>query len=149
MRGVFLSVIAAVLLTAAGAYAHHSYGATYDTGKEIKLEGKLVQFVYRNPHSFVHVQAPDADGVMHRWSVEWAGTAQLDNTGVPLVELLVTGGLCTSKGQARKDIEGGGVYLNNVRESNFQRAVGGGDLLFGKHLLLRKGKRNYVVLTAL
>ena len=74
---------------------------------------------------------------------------QLDNTGVPLVELLVTGGLCTSKGQARKDIEGGGVYLNNVRESNFQRAVAGGDLLFGKHLLLRKGKRNYVVLTAL
>jgi hypothetical protein len=65
MRGVFLSVIAAVLLTAAGAYAHHSYGATYDTGKEIKLEGKLVQFVYRNPHSFVHVQAPDADAVMH------------------------------------------------------------------------------------
>ena len=89
MRGVFLSVIAAVLLTAAGAYAHHSYGATYDTGKEIKLEGKLVQFVYRNPHSFVHVQAPDADGVMHRWSVEWAGTAQLDNTGVKRESLKV------------------------------------------------------------
>ncbi len=74
---------------------------------------------------------------------------QLDGTGLPLVELLVTGGLCASKGQARKDIEGGGVYLNNVRESNFQRAVAGNDLLFGKHLLLRKGKRNYVVLTAL
>ena len=82
MRGVFLSVVAAVLLTGAAAYAHHSYGATYDTSKEIKLEGKLVQFVYRNPHSFVHVQAPDQDGVMQRWSVEWAGTAQLDNTGV-------------------------------------------------------------------
>jgi tyrosyl-tRNA synthetase len=73
---------------------------------------------------------------------------QLDGTGIPLIELLVTGGLCTSKGQARKDIEGGGVYLNNVREGNFQRAVAGGDLLFQKHLLLRKGKRNYVVLTA-
>ena len=73
---------------------------------------------------------------------------QLDGAGLPLVELLVTGGLCTSKGQARKDIEGGGVYLNNVRESNFQRALAGNDLLFGKHLLLRKGKRNYVVLTA-
>jgi tyrosyl-tRNA synthetase len=73
---------------------------------------------------------------------------QFDGTGAPLVELLVVGGLCTSKGQARKDIEGGGVYLNNVREGNFQRAVASGDLLFGKHLLLRKGKRNYVVLTA-
>ena len=56
--------------------------------------------------------------------------------------------LAVSKGQARKDIEGGGAYLNNVRDTNFQRAVLAGDLLFGKYLLLRKGKRNYVVLTA-
>jgi tyrosyl-tRNA synthetase len=72
----------------------------------------------------------------------------LDGTGKLLVELLVHGGLCQSKGQARKDIEGGGAYINNIRESNFQRAVTAKDLLFGKHLLLRKGKRNYVVLTA-
>jgi tyrosyl-tRNA synthetase len=74
--------------------------------------------------------------------------AKLDGAGVPLVELLVHAGLCPSKGQARKDVEGGGVYLNNVRETNFQRAVTAGDLLFGKHVLLRKGKKNYVVVTA-
>lgn len=68
--------------------------------------------------------------------------------GLPLVELLVHGGLCPSKGQARKDIEGGGIYLNNAREANAQRVVSASDLLFGKHLLLRKGKRNYVVVTA-
>jgi len=73
---------------------------------------------------------------------------ELDGAGKPLVELLVHGGLCSSKGQARKDIEGGGVYLNNQREANFQRTVSANDLLFGRHLLLRKGKRNYVVLTA-
>ena len=50
-----------------------------------------------------------------------------------------------AKDQARKDIEGGGVYLNNVREANFQRLVSAKDLLFGKYLLLRKGKRNYMV----
>ncbi len=74
--------------------------------------------------------------------------AHLDGPGQPLVELLVHGGLCSSKGQARKDIEGGGVYLNNIREANFQRAVIAKDLLFAKHLLLRKGKKNYVILTA-
>jgi tyrosyl-tRNA synthetase len=74
--------------------------------------------------------------------------AQLDGAGKPLVELLVHSGLSPSKGQARKDIEGGGVYLNNTREANFQRAVTAASLLFGKHLLVRKGKRNYVVLTA-
>jgi len=72
---------------------------------------------------------------------------RLNGTGAPLVELLVESGLCPSKGQARKDLEGGGIYLNNIRESNFQRLVTRPDLLFGKHLLLRKGKRNYVVLT--
>ena len=74
--------------------------------------------------------------------------AKLDGAGAGLVDLLVHSGLCPSKSQARKDVEGGGVYLNNVREANFQRAVTTGDLLFGQHLLLRKGKRNYVVLTA-
>jgi tyrosyl-tRNA synthetase len=61
---------------------------------------------------------------------------------------LVHAGLCSSKGQARKDIEGGGVNANNVRESNSQRAVTTKDLLFGKHVLLRKGKKNYVIVTA-
>jgi tyrosyl-tRNA synthetase len=73
---------------------------------------------------------------------------KLDGAGLPLVELLVHSGLCPSKGQARKDIEGGGVNLNNVRETNFQRTVTANDLLFGKHLLLRKGKKNYAAITA-
>ena len=82
MRRMFLLVIAGVLLAGTAAYAHHSYGATYDVSKEVKLTGKLVQFVYRNPHSFVHVQAPDENGVQQRWAVELSGTSQLGNQGV-------------------------------------------------------------------
>lgn len=74
--------------------------------------------------------------------------AKFDGPGLPLVEALVLAGLSSSKGQARKDIEGGGVYINNVREANIARSLTAADLLFGKHLLLRKGKRNYVVVTA-
>ena len=73
--------------------------------------------------------------------------ASLGGEGFPLVEALVLAGLCSSKGQARKDIEGGGVYINNIREANPQRFISSADLLFGKHVLLRKGKRNYVVLS--
>jgi tyrosyl-tRNA synthetase len=76
------------------------------------------------------------------------GKTGLEEPGMPLVELLLHSGLCPSKGQARKDVEGGGVYVNNVREPNFQRSVSTNDLLFGKHVLLRKGKKNYVVVTA-
>jgi tyrosyl-tRNA synthetase len=72
---------------------------------------------------------------------------KLDGAGLPLVEALVLAGLCPGKGQARKDIEGGGIYVNNVREGSTTRAVTAKDLLYGKHLLLRKGKRNYAVLT--
>ena len=71
----------------------------------------------------------------------------LDGAGTLLVDLLVHAGLCPSKGQARKDIEQGGININNVREANATRAVTSADLLFGKHLLLRKGKRNYTVVT--
>lgn len=75
-------------------------------------------------------------------------SAKLDGAGTPIVELLVASGLASSKGQARKDIEGGGISLNNQRVADFQRPVTRADLLFGRHLLLRKGKRNYAVLTA-
>lgn len=81
MRTLFLAVTAAVLIGTA-ASAHHSFGATYEIEKQVKLEGTLVQFVYRNPHSFVHIEAPDASGVKQRWAIEWGGTAQLSNQGV-------------------------------------------------------------------
>jgi tyrosyl-tRNA synthetase len=73
--------------------------------------------------------------------------AKLDAPGAPLTELLVHSGLAPSKGQARKDIEGGGIYVNNVKSPDIARAITTADLLFGKHLLLRKGKRSYAVLT--
>ena len=90
MRRVFVVlVVAAALVAGTTAYAHHSYAATYDTSKQIKLEGKLVQFVYRNPHSFVHLQAPDQNGEQQRWAIEWSGTGQLANQGVTRESLKV------------------------------------------------------------
>jgi hypothetical protein len=83
----FFAVIAA--LVAASASAHHSFGATYEVSKQVKLEGKIAQFVYRNPHSFVHVEAPDAEGKTQRWAVEWGGTAQLTTAGVTRESLKV------------------------------------------------------------
>jgi tyrosyl-tRNA synthetase len=75
-------------------------------------------------------------------------SSRLAGVGMPLTELLVHAGLSASKGQARTDIQGGGASLNNVRVGEVQRAVTTADLLFGKHLLLRKGRRNYAVVTA-
>jgi tyrosyl-tRNA synthetase len=74
--------------------------------------------------------------------------SKLEGAGTPLVELSITAGFYPSKGQARKDIESGGIYIQNNRETSVTRAVTTSDLLYGKHILMRKGKKNYVVVTA-
>jgi tyrosyl-tRNA synthetase len=74
--------------------------------------------------------------------------ASLATPGVAIPDVLVQAGLASSKGQARRDIEGGGVYLNNERVGDAARSVTKSDLLFGRFLLLRKGKRTYAVLNA-
>src|ERR1044071_5337878 len=83
MKRCLLSIaVVAVLVSGATLYAHHSIAATYDGTKEVKLVGKIVEFDFRNPHAFVHVEAPDAKGVMQRWAVEWGGAASLGGQGV-------------------------------------------------------------------
>lgn len=72
--------------------------------------------------------------------------SDLGGPGAALAELLARSGLCPSKGQARKDIQQGGIYVNNAREGDPQRVLARDDLLFGRFILLRKGKRNYLVL---
>jgi hypothetical protein len=89
MRRNILLIIAVTLLVSTAAYAHHSYAATYDTTKQVKIEGILVQFELRNPHAFVTVKAKDKDGATQRWSVEWSGVSQLDNAGIKKESLKV------------------------------------------------------------
>ena len=64
------------------ALAHHSFAATYLESQSVTIEGELVQFVFRNPHSFVHVMVTEKDGTMVTYNVEWGGTGQLGGTGV-------------------------------------------------------------------
>ena len=63
--------------------------------------------------------------------------------GIPLVDLLAETGLFQSKGAARKEIPAGGVYLNNERVTDAAFTVGNANLISGKALVLRKGKKTY------
>jgi tyrosyl-tRNA synthetase len=73
---------------------------------------------------------------------------RLRGTGILPIDLFVHAGLSASKGQARRDLEGGGLYLNNARYADVARPITSADMLFGKYLLLRKGRRAYALLTA-
>ena len=94
MKRLVFGLLGAVVLSGATAYAHHSFAATYvDT--QVKIEGDLVSFMLRNPHSFVHVQAPDDQGQIQRWAVEWAAAGQLSgithDTLKPGDHVIITG----------------------------------------------------------
>jgi hypothetical protein len=69
------------LWLAAAAFAHHSLAATY-LDKEVKLDGKILDLLLRNPHSFLQIEAPDENGVMQRWSLEWRSSGQLGQAGI-------------------------------------------------------------------
>ncbi len=61
----------------------------------------------------------------------------------PLVDILVMSGLYPSKGQARKDLTGGGIYFNNRRITEQDFTPAKEDLIHGRFFVLRKGKKNF------
>jgi hypothetical protein len=78
-----LVAVAGAFLAGGRAYAHHSFAATYFEDKKVTVEGDLVQFLYRNPHSFVHVEVKDPKtNETVRWAVEWGAGGQLGRQGV-------------------------------------------------------------------
>jgi hypothetical protein len=77
---VLLTALA--LLSGGQADAHHSFAATYLEKETISVEGDLVQFEFRNPHSFVQIEAKDTDGNVVRWTIEWAAPNQLAGRGI-------------------------------------------------------------------
>ncbi len=66
--------------------------------------------------------------------------------GLDVVDLLVRAGLATSKGEARRFVDQGGVYVNGEPVPDVDRRVAGGDALEGRYVLLRRGKSTWQLL---
>jgi len=77
-----LAALTAGLIVTAAAQAHHSFTATYDETQEVRIEGTLRAFHFRNPHASVDIVAEDENGEMVRWTIEWGGAGQLAGQGV-------------------------------------------------------------------
>ena len=74
-------------------------------------------------------------------------TVSLDSSAdLQLVDAVVRAGLATSKGEAKRSIEGGGIYVNQERVKDVAHKIAGGDWIEGRNLLLRKGKKDYALL---
>jgi len=72
----------AMLTFGVAAYAHHSFAGSYVEDKLVRIEGKVVEFNIRNPHSFISIEVKDKDGKTVRWGGEWGGVTQLSQGGV-------------------------------------------------------------------
>lgn len=80
------AAVAGLMFIAKPIAAHHSFAGTYlEDATPVTIEGTLVAFQVRNPHSFVQVEDPTkktATGEPVRWSIEWGAAGQLAQQGV-------------------------------------------------------------------
>jgi hypothetical protein len=76
-RLLLSAIVATALALSTQVWAHHSFAATYLEDQSVTIEGEIVQFLLRNPHSFVHLMVKQPDGTQARYVVEWGSPAQL------------------------------------------------------------------------
>jgi Family of unknown function (DUF6152) len=82
MRARYAAAAVCALLGTASLAGHHSFGAFYFEDQSVSLEGNVVEFDYRNPHSWLHVSAADKSGASRRVSAEWASPGRLLQEGI-------------------------------------------------------------------
>jgi hypothetical protein len=92
------------------ALAHHSFTAAYFPDKTVTIEGRVVEFQFRNPHSFVQVEALE-NGRPTIWAGEWGSGGQLSRQGIekgslrPGDHVIVTGNPSRNPGDHRLHLE--------------------------------------------
>ncbi|HNY94048.1 MAG TPA: tyrosine--tRNA ligase [Flexilinea sp.] len=70
----------------------------------------------------------------------------MNGEGLPIVNLLSDCGFMKSKGEVKRAIAEGGVYINNHRVTDVNTSIRKDQFIEGKYLVLRRGKKNYFLL---
>ena len=81
-RTMLVCAILASVALASSVSAHHSFAAPYRENQSVTIEGQLVQWQLRNPHSIVEMIVHLPDGRDVRYAVEWRGAGELFGQGV-------------------------------------------------------------------
>ena len=84
---IFLSMVAFLAVASGPVFAHHSQSAVYVTSKTGKIEGTVKEFLWRNPHSYIRVEAPDDKGEMQVWVIEGTAPTRLSEEGMTSTSL--------------------------------------------------------------
>ncbi|MCZ0951747.1 MAG: DUF6152 family protein [Rhodospirillaceae bacterium] len=114
----------AVVMLGLPAAAHHSFSATYHIDEQMTIEGRLVAFLYRNPHAFLHVNVTDEDGDTARWAIEWGGAAVLTSQSVTR-ETLKPGDFVVVTGNPGRNPEDHRMRMQHIERPSDGWAWGG------------------------
>jgi tyrosyl-tRNA synthetase len=79
-------------------------------------------------------------------NVQSATMAKADVIGKPLFEVIASAGMVTSKGEARRLVQQGGLSLNSVKVTGLEQIMQEIDLIEGRLAVLRSGKKNFFLL---
>src|SRR5438552_19195075 len=84
MKHVGLNFLAAGLgmaLAVAPASSQRSFSATYDSTRQVKLQGPVTRIDWVNPHAFFFINVRDAGGTITNWAVEFGNPFDLERDG--------------------------------------------------------------------
>ena len=79
-------------------------------------------------------------------NIQSATLAKDDVLGKPLFEVVAMAGMMTSKGEARRLVQQGGLSLNSVKVTAIDKVLEASDLIEGRLAVLRSGKKNFFLL---
>jgi hypothetical protein len=77
-----LALVVTLAVVAAPLAAHHSFPAYYFEQQSVTIEGELVEFNYRTPHTWVHVRTRDGEGAVQTFAAEWSSPNRLQREGI-------------------------------------------------------------------
>lgn len=75
-------ILCAMMVLCVRLQGHHSFSDYYLEADTIEIEGEVVEFQYKNPHSWIHVQAQDPFGRQKIYSGEWVSVSRLEREGI-------------------------------------------------------------------
>jgi len=90
---------------------------------------------------FGRAELADVDEATLGAALAEAGLAGVSSPVPDVAHLMQASGLASSLGEARRTVAEGGAYLNNVRVTDAEHVPSGDELLFGRYLVLRRGRR--------
>jgi hypothetical protein len=75
------ALIATIVLAATAPLIAHHGAATFDTGKELTMQGTVTEWVWSNPHCFLKFDVTEKDGTVRHWTVETSNPPDMVNRG--------------------------------------------------------------------